>query len=281
MKMVWYSLYLSLFTFFLSCSQDDPMPPSGGEVLRYVHVAHLYEKFNFNIVDQISSIDFQKYDMRLLGGDLAWSTSIHDSSMTQADAVFDLGNEKTLWALGNHDDTNIYKVMAYTKRAPFYTYHNKGITYLVLDTQDSLCHMVGDQLQMIREVVDTMSTSSHLVLLHHKLIWMNDGGELEDRIDQVCNGPLDTCSWCLNPNNFYQDVYPMLKDLKERTEMEVICVGGDIGLYAKEFAFRTEDDIHFLASGMNYNDPKNVAIVFEHDVDERSLIWSFVPMDRI
>ena len=51
----------------------------------------------------MESIDYSYYDMLWLGGDMAVSSSLDDITMNHIDSILDVGNENTLWALGNHD----------------------------------------------------------------------------------------------------------------------------------------------------------------------------------
>lgn len=88
-------------------------------------------------------------------------------------------------------------------------------------------------------VVDTLNKSSHLIILHHKLIWMYNHPDLEAQISIVSNGGLGDCSYCINPNYFYQNIYHQLVEVKQRG-IEVLCITGDIGMKTKEFEYKQE-----------------------------------------
>jgi hypothetical protein len=122
---------------------------------------------------------------------------------------------------------------------------------LLLDVQDSLSIIAGAQLKLLTDVADTISTSSHLIILHHKFIWMSGHEELEPQISTLSNAQLGSCFYCINPNNFYTEVYPKLIEVKHR-RINVICLAGDIGNKVKGFEYSTAEGLYFLASGMSY-----------------------------
>ncbi len=250
-------------------------PTSAPDIKDYLHLAHTRTDSSLGVNPLVELIDYNKFEMLWLGGDLAKYTSRDDLTMTAIDSVFDLGNTKTLWALGNHDYSNLKKVKQFTNRPPYYATHQDGITIVVLDSQDSLSNIVGAQKDFLNGILDTLQTSSHLVLLHHKLIWMYGNSDLEPQIPLVSNGPLDACFYCLNPNNFNSEIYPQLVRLQQ-SGVEVLCVGGDLGLETAEFEFQTPDGIYFLASGIDCEKSNNRALWFRHDLKSRRLTWEFV-----
>jgi len=244
-------------------------------VVNYLHISHTRTDNVSGVYPIINDINYKDYDMLWLGGDLSGSTSSTDSNMSYISSIFDLSDENTLWALGNHDYTNLQLIESYTNRPPFYTYFKNGITFIVMDTQDSVSNIVGQQLDMFNNVIDTISESSFLVLLQHKLTWMYGNPELEPQIDSVSNGMYGSCFYCINPNNFYQDIYPKLVQVKNKG-IDVICVAGDIGFKTKKFEYYTNDSIVFIASGMKYNDSINYGLVFKHNITKQQMVWNYV-----
>jgi hypothetical protein len=264
---------------FLTCSAQKVTPLSISK--EYLHISHTRTDKNPHLDSIVESADYNKYDMLLLGGDLAISTSINEKAISHVDSIFNLGNPNTLWSLGNHDYKNLVRVKEYTKRAPYYSYNKNGITFIVLDTQDSLSNIVGEQKKFFNSVIDTIQQSSHLIVLHHKLIWMYGNSQLEPRINKEANGNLGDCFYCTNPNNFYSDIYPKLLKIKQKG-IEVICLGGDIGFKTKEFDYTTPEGIHFLASGIEHGDNKtNKALLFKHNVLTKHLEWEFIPLTNL
>lgn len=267
---------LILFSLFLlsACRKDKIPVPIVSEPKTYLHLSHTRTNAN-PLMDSIAEqLNFAQFDMLWLGGDLALLTSADDQTMNHIDSVFDIGSPHTFWALGNHDYTDLNRIEAYTQRMPYYASNKNGITVLVLDTQDSLSHIVGDQMTFFNSVIDTLEKSTHLIILHHKLIWMYDNAHLEPQISSVSNGNLGDCFYCINPNNFNSEIYPKLVELEEKG-IEVLCIGGDIGFKASEFEYITAEGINFMASGINAGSPTNKALLFSHNLADQTLTWEF------
>jgi len=267
-------IFLSLL-FLVSCQTKKLLPPQSGLVSKsYLHISHTRTNTNPTMLDEVENIDFSKFDMLWLGGDLANLTSLDNESMEYTNSYFDFSSPNTLWALGNHDYTNLELIEEYTERPAFYAYHSDGITFIVLDTQDSLSNIVGQQLDLFNNVMDTLETSSHVVLLSHKLFWMYNNPDLQNQIDSVSNGKYGTCFHCVNPNNFYEDIYPRLIAAK-KGGIEVICIAGDVGNKSNGFSYQSDEGIIFLASGVSTLQEFNFALLFKHNIQERELTWEF------
>ncbi len=271
MKKGLFVIFPILFLSFSSCKKGKVIV---AEIKEYLHVSHTRTNSNPDMDSVVEQLDYKKYDVLMLGGDLAQLTSDDDTTMQHVDSIFNIGNDNTLWSLGNHDYTDLARVQSFTNRSPYYAYYKNGITFIVLDTQDSLSNIVSQQKIFFDAVVDTIQFSSHLIVLHHKLIWMYGDSYLEPQIPSVSNAPVGSCFYCINPNNFYSEVYPKLLSVKSRG-IEVICIGGDIGFNAKSFSHKTSEGIYFLASGINAGSNSNKALFFRHDVYNRKLIWEF------
>ncbi len=262
-------LVLSVLT---SCGQIEKTKKI--KKFKYLHLSHTRIDNNPAMVDKVESADFSKYDMLWLGGDMAFTSSISESSMQHIDSILDVKNPNTLWSLGNHDYTNVVILEKFTKRPRYYTYHKNRITILVLDTQDSLSSIVGNQLDLVKSVCDTINESTHLIVLSHKLIWMLGNKSLESQIPFTSNGRVGDCFHCLQSNNFYTTVYPILSNVAKRGT-EVILIGGDIGMKTNQFEYKNKDGIHFLASGIDYTKSDNKVLIFYHNIKNNSLKWKF------
>jgi len=268
------SLQMILVLLF-SCTNREIIEPSViPESNNYLHISHTRTNYNPYMDSIVERIDFSKFDMLWLGGDLTHLTSIDNPTISHVDSVFDIGNINTLWSLGNHDYSDLDRIQDYTNRPPFYSFYNNGITFIVLDTQDSLSNIIGLQKDFLEGIVDTIEKSSHLIILHHKLIWMYGNTELEPQIKSISNGGFGDCFYCLNPNNFYSDIYPKLLEVKQKG-IEVLCIGGDIGFQVKEFEYITSDGIYFLASGISSGTIDNKALLFHHDITNKLLTWEY------
>ena len=55
-------------------------------------------------------IDFNRFDMLWLGGDLAPSTSSSNMTMEMINNIYNIEDRNTLWSLGNHDYTDIERI---------------------------------------------------------------------------------------------------------------------------------------------------------------------------
>ncbi|HPD23376.1 MAG TPA: hypothetical protein PK285_03115, partial [Bacteroidales bacterium] len=275
MKRTLFRLIPLLIVFFGSCTKDEIIEPSIiCETKNYLHISHTRTDSNPFMNSIVERVDFSKFNMLWLGGDLAHLTSQDDYTMSHVDSIFDIGNINTLWALGNHDYSDLDRNQNFTNRPPFYSFHNDGITLIVLDTQDSLSNIIGAQKEFFEGIVDTIQESSHLIILHHKLIWMYGNTYLEPLIPSISNGGLGDCFYCINPNNFYTDIYPKLLEVQQKG-IKVLCIGGDIGFHIKEFEYITSDGIYFLASGISSDTIDNKALLFHHDITNKQLTWEY------
>lgn len=258
-----------------SCRKDEL--PKEDLIHSYLHLSHTRTNDNSGIYSPLYSVDYSKYDLLLLGGDMANLTSLDDNILSHVDSVFDLSAETTLLTVGNHDYTDIDLLSTYTKRPTFYAYYQNDATFIVLDTQDSLSNIIGLQRDFLNSVLDTISSSRQLFILTHKLIWMDDDGELSPQIDAISNGIAGDCFYCVNPNNFYSEIYPKLIEL-ESNGTNVTCIAGDVGFKVNSFSYETTDGIAFYASGIDYTQSEewNQALKIEHNISQNHLIFSFV-----
>ena len=263
-------LIFCLLVIFNSCSKDTTIGPHKC----YLHLSHTRINSNLFTNSEAEMIDFNRFDMLWLGGDLSLSTSSNDMIMDRVNNIYNIEDKNTLWSLGNHDYSDIGRIEKYTKRPPFYATSQNGITFIVLDTQDSLSNIINSQQDFLFSVLDTVQESNHLIILHHKLIWMYDNNFLEPQIPQISNVILGNCFNCINPNNFYSEIYSKLVDITKRG-VSVLCIGGDIGYNTNEFEYLTSEGIYFLASGISRKSNNNKAILFYHDLLNKNLTWSF------
>jgi predicted MPP superfamily phosphohydrolase len=150
-------------------------------VLKFIFVPHprTEDKVKQTVLSGIEKIDFSKFDMIMLGGDLTYSTSKDRIALAYCDSLFNLGSPNTLWSFGNHDvqSGNRSLIKEYTGRESYYSYNRDNITFLVLDTElnangFSSTYISGNQLQMIKNVCDTISKSGYLIILHSRFMWM-------------------------------------------------------------------------------------------------------------
>jgi len=260
---------------FLASSQSDSLA-------KYIFIPHprSEDQVHQSVLPGIEAINFKNYDMILLGGDLTYFTSINITSMDYCDSLFDLGNPNTLWAMGNHDISHRDLVQEYTGRPSFYSYSRDNITFLVLDVEldadgFTSSHISGDQLEMVRQVCDTIVNSDYLVLLHGRLIWMIGNDYFKSKLDSVAESTKQ-----LDTSNFYPVVFPLLQQAKNRG-VPVLCLGGDKSRI--NIVYSPEDSITFLASTMapEFTDTSNNVVILSSDLHTGQLSWEFIPLYKV
>ncbi len=266
-------LFLLIFIinpFISSFSQEDT-------IKTYIFIGHPRsdEQPGEYVLKTVEKIDYSKYELLLLGGDLTWHTSQEISTLEYCDEIFNLGDENTHWALGNHDVSNVNSLLEFTKKPRYYAFTRNNVTFLVLDTELDSPDFTGDQLKMIQDVTDTIENSDYLILLHHKILWMIDNDDLAYLLDSVASSTSN-----ISHSNFYDEVYPNLQKAKNKG-IEVLCVAGDRTDINIEYF--PEDSIYFLASGLkgSFTDENNFVILLSHNLDSGKLDWEFVALSEI
>lgn len=268
--------YFGIISVLLILSCSSP----GSQVHEYACLSHTRLDDNSGIDSIVAKSDLSKYQLLLLGGDMANLSSYDDSILTYLNGVFDVSNSKTLWAAGNHDYTNIDLLKSYTKKETYYAYYQDETVFIVLDTQKDSSKIVNEQLVFFNSVMDTVSESKNLVLLTHKLIWMRGDAQLEPQINKVSNGEYGDCSYCVQSNNFYEHIYPRLLEFKKESK-QVFCVAGDIGFNAKTFEYKTKDGIQFLATGIRANTANNYFLKLSNDLNTNNLTYEFQKIEEL
>ena len=264
-------LYFLLIASCLAACTDSPTGPT----YRYVHLAHTRAAANPHLDSVVETTDWARFDQLWLGGDLLYNTSLSPAYLARVDSLLYLSSPTTHLAPGNHDYDDPARLSATTGRPLYYFTQQQGVGLLVLDTQDSLSHIRGEQLAFVRRTLADLPPLSHLVVLHHKLIWLDDDGPLRERVSAVANGGYGAaCDYCINPNNFYRDVYPLLVQV-EQNGTDVICLAGDVGFKVPTFHHLTAEGIDLLASGLNYRVAEKWVLLFEHAPGSGQLSWRF------
>ncbi len=282
MFLLFQQITLSNFRIFLlvltlsitSCTEEKKVS--------YLHISHTRIDGGANrAMKEVEALDFSPYDMLWLGGDMALHSSKDSATLEYLDTIFQLSSPNTLWALGNHDyHTKPDLIKDFTKRPRYFSQYKNGITFFVHDTQIEKCNTSGDQLALLKSVTDTLKHSSHFIFLHHKLIWLPNHPELGPKANEITNSSVNTCFHCLHPNNFYEEVYPLLKEVQKRG-IQVICVAGDIGFKVKNFEYKTKEGIIYLASGLWDKTPNQDVLLFEHDIYSKKLKWTFLSIQEL
>jgi predicted phosphodiesterase len=251
----------------------------------YLFLGHTYD--SDPIIDKrISKDKLFHYDQLWLGGDLTSETSDLEK-LRYLDSVFDLKGKNTHWAFGNHDIREGRKrVIDYIEKPEFYAVYINGITLLIYDSNyyDTWdCENSTRQTEYIYSVCDTISKSSHLVLMSHHASF----GEVED-IDvwTKANTSIESrLLECDSNTTFKTGLYPLLTDVQSRG-IQVITLAGDFGQQQSSFEYLTKDGIYFLGSGtlssneynktFNKTNDNDSILIFHHQPKEEKLSWKFV-----
>ena len=250
------------------------------ESVSYLAISHTRQTETNNprkVLEVVEEIPFEKYDALLLGGDLVLESTKDEAQLKYLSKLFNLESPNTMWAMGNHDyRDHPALVKSFTKRSTFYAHQKEETTFLVLDTQLDSCNITGDQLTLFQKTIRNLSKGDHLIILHHKLIWMPDHPVLDSKIHAITNSMVGDCFHCLMKNNFYKDIYPALVQL-EQNGIEVILVGGDIGIKVNQFEYQTDEGVVFLATGLEDGKSDNQVLIFTYEKG-KSVNWRFEPL---
>jgi hypothetical protein len=273
---------------------------------KYIFLGHPYDWQDWYGIDpRLEQLDLLAYDQVWLGGDVCSRTTFQASTLDYLDSIFDLSSDRLQWTLGNHDIKygNIHFITNKTKRPTFYTRTFDGICLLVLNTNlfrffparqlNGDCDERREQLQLIEAVTDTVSESSHLVILHHHAIMSDLRRDSTGQIPDVFNTNYpEVQASCDSAFYLTEFLYPRLQEVKKRG-VEVVLVGGDLGMRSKSCEFRTPEDIVLLGSGINNSLEfetapdyvtsfgKDSILIFHRDVKEQTLKWEFVELNGL
>ncbi len=260
------------------------------DTLRYIFLGHIKEKRNgLDRVDQrLEQLDLSVYDRIWLGGDVTDESNSRYSTLKYIDSLFDVSNPLNHWAFGNHDlrNFNVEWLEEITNKPTYYHHSSNGIVTIVLNYSytPSDCENLNKQFDLIKNVCDTISQSSHLIILSHYCPWNGAPGiPLPSAYAHS-----DIKAWIANcndkPATFVDVIYPLLVNVKNKG-VEVINILGDTGSSNKGQSMISSDGIYFIASGINKKSqdrsgPDKV-LIFKHHVPTRSLEWDFHILDSL
>jgi hypothetical protein len=278
--------FVLIFVSFIACNNNKK-----DNIKTYLFLSHTrIDKNSWEPNEIVENINYKNYDMLFLGGDIAKAPLKNEHNVKFLNKIFNFASSNTNWIVGNHEywflskkekkSMSLYK--KYTHRNTYYAFSKDKATFVILNTQDSFSNIVGKQLQMLKNIADTISYSKNILIFHHKLIWLMDNGLLQD-LKSFKNPPIGNCFDCLNPNNFYSDVYPLLLKIKNKG-INVFCIGGDIGFARKKFDYVTKEGIRFLANGIKGFDSyrgDNYALIIRNNLNTNSLSFSFVELWKL
>ena len=229
--------------------------------LSFIFLGHTYDWHSDGkkVDPRLEKIDYSQFDGVWLGGDICSETTRDRSTLDYLDALFDLDASSTLWSIGNHDarNGNIDWLEEVTARSLYYSQHQRGVTYLVLNTvaagldvfEEDRCEILERQDELVRSVMDTIEESSHLVFITHYIHW--NGIENDMPRVRFANAPKGYLSLlCDEKTNMRNIWYDQMKEVQARG-VEVVMISGDGGQYNKGYEYTTDEGIRFLCSGIN------------------------------
>jgi hypothetical protein len=270
-------LIFSVILFFAACSQNrDLIENSKNSRKNYIYLSHTRLNSNESIFNKVYDLNLKYYDMILLGGDLG-NITFKDSLIFHLDSVLDLKNENTLWSIGNHDDTTNENFNIHTGKNKYDYFTDSNATIITLDSQDSLSNIIGKQKKFLFDILDTIQTKN-IIILSHKLIFMDKHPVMDSLINKICNGKKGDCFYCHNPNNFQSEIYPKLLKAK-RSGKNIYWIGGDLGVKTSSFEFVDNQNIVFLGNGLWFSNQKNSVLIFSSF--ESNLKYKFVDLDSL
>lgn len=288
---VFYSLMAGVL--LMGCKTEN-------EPRRFLFLGHPYEWGTEDQVDpRLEAFGYEPYEAVWLGGDVCARTAKDPATMDYLDSVFNL--ERTHWALGNHDWDygERENVLSRLPSPPYYTVWEDGFCLTVLNTNlfwpypsippQENCTDKMAQWQMVHNVADTISEATHWVILHHHALFSDlmvepQGG---DTLRAFNVNPAPFFTTCDSLFELTGTWYPELVRVKQRG-VEVVCIGGDFGMRAKQFEFQTPEGIWLLGSGINNSVSREYAPAYVTDFgpdhvlelwyQEGRLEWAFVPL---
>ncbi|NOR88168.1 MAG: hypothetical protein GQ527_11215 [Bacteroidales bacterium] len=248
---------------------------------QYIFFSHAYDGHSFD--NRLSQINIQNYNGIFMGGDILSEASLDRFYMSSLDSLVDLSNPMTLWALGNHDSRNGNWdwISQFTKRETFSAYYEDQSVFIVLNTNivPYDCEDMEKQFSMISNVCDSIQESKNLFLFMHHIIWDGTPG----LIPAWMVGHENLKYWLANCDSanahFYNVVYPMLVEVKNR-DIDVFCIGGDLGSGTKKkYQEQSSDQIEFLGCGLNQYSPNDLVLIFDND--EGGISFGFHNLDSL
>ena len=270
----------------------------------FIFLGHPYDWNNgYRLDPRLERLDFSQYEQVWLGGDVCSRTTEKPETLNYLDSILDFSNEHVQWTLGNHDVMygNTEWITQKTGKPTFYTSSlTGGITLMVLNTNlfwfwpseppPEDCADKVAQMEMILSVLDTIEQSSQLVILHHHSLLKD---HKPDSLQEVFNiDPGSVAMSCKYEDQFSRLIYPKLVTVQQRG-VQVLMVGGDLGMRIKQFEYQTPDNIWMLGSGINNslireNAPEYVTnfapdqvLIFHYQEKKRRLSWEFVLLNDL
>jgi hypothetical protein len=239
------------------------------EVFKWIFVPHARTEATSGdmIITGIRNIDFTKFSLKMLGGDLCQATSKDSATMAYCDKFFDFGNPNTLWSIGNHDVESGSRatIKKFTKRDTYYSYARDGVQFLILDTEldatsFSGTQITGVQLDTVKAVCNriTSADTKFLIVLNSRYIWMVNNSDFSQAFK---DSNVAASSKSMTTSNFSTDIYPLLKAVKAKGIQPLWLSGDKIRTNVNNYIYKAADSIPFYAAKMENSDPDSTNYV--------------------
>lgn len=286
----------------MACHSDRNLQYPQARKDRYLFLGHTYDwqRGGDKVDKRIERIDYSKFKGIWLGGDLCSATTEKVSTLSYLDNLFDLSSPHTKWAIGNHDlrNGNLQYITDKTKRDLHFTHTYNGICFLVMNSfmehdvfKDS-CDYKQRQVDLFLSVLDTLQSSTHLVILMHNLLWSDVDPQLTEASQRAINVDGSWMDMRCDQHSKFKDIYyPEILNVQRRG-VQVIIISGDGGQYDKGYKDTVASGIQFYISGINnsfdhknpalsekFNSSPDSVLIFTHDLKERTLTGEFVCLD--
>ena len=255
----------------------------------YIFLGHTYAE-KYKVDKRIANFRLTNHHF-WLGGDIYQNTSNSTYMLEYINYLFDIKSPETHWAIGNHDFHKSYlPIEKFTGKSQYYAVNVNGITLIVMNSNlyspEMPCEAKVKQTNYINSVLDTIQSSSHVILMSHHIFW---GGMNEDERPVLSYANTDFSDKLFNcdfKENAKKALLPKLKSVLEK-DVKVIFLSGDMGQKQSAYEYVNEDGMVFLGSGILsdilYNNEKfpkageeDSILVFSHYPEKRVLKWKFV-----
>jgi hypothetical protein len=232
-------------------------------ILRYIFVPHARTENSTGdlVIKALQAIDYSKFAVKMLGGDLAVSTSKDSATLAYCDKIFDIKSVNTLWSVGNHDveSGNKALIKKFTGRDTYYSYARDGIQFLILDTElgatsFSGTSITGAQLDTVKAVCSriTSADTKFLIVLNSRYIWMVNNPDFSQAFK---DSNIAASSKSMTTSNFSTDVYPLIKAVKAKGIQPMWFSGDKARCNVNNYIYNKADSIPFYAAKAENSDP--------------------------
>lgn len=276
----------------------------GQAARQYIFLGHPYNWHHpYQVDPRLEQLNYEVYDEIWLGGDVCSRTAEVPQTMQYLDSIFDF--QKVRWTLGNHDVDygEPEHVLQQLPHPEFFTEWKEGFCLSVLNTNylwpypsmppQKDCKQKNDQWEMLQNVADTISEASHWLILHHHALFSDlkitpSGDTLQDfNVNaMLLKGTCDSTS------SVTDTWYPLLLEVQKKG-VQVVLIGGDVGMQSKQSEFQTPHGIWLLGSGINNTVPREHApeyvkdfgpdkvLIVSYTQARKELEWSFTKLNEL